>query len=108
MWAACWSSRTTACSAAALDDAGIAHDRDRFGVGHYLAMAAMDRAASDAEDFTDYLQGFLAAVGVPTVDRAAGPRPAGSSAAHPRLVPARARFARRAARPRTTRACASP
>lgn len=53
---------------AALDDAGIPHDRDRFGVGHYLAMAAMDAAASDAEDFTDYLQGFLAAVGVSTVD----------------------------------------
>ena len=57
---------------AALDDAGIAHDRDRFGVGHYLAMAAMDRATSDAEDFTDYLQGFLAAVGVSTVDESRG------------------------------------
>jgi putative hydrolase of the HAD superfamily len=53
----------------ALLDAGIAHDRSRFGVGHYLAMAAMDRATSDPEDFTDYLWGFLAAVGVPEADR---------------------------------------
>lgn len=55
----------------ALEEAGIAHDRGRFGVGHYLAMAAMDRAASDPEDFTDYLWGFLAAVSVPEDD---GPR----------------------------------
>lgn len=49
---------------AALDRLGVAHDRSRFGVGHYLAMAAMDRATSDPEDFTDYLWGFLDAVGV--------------------------------------------
>lgn len=53
----------------ALADAGIAHDRSRFGVGHYLAMAAMDRATSDPEDFTDYLWGFVAAVGVPEGDQ---------------------------------------
>lgn len=51
--------------AGTLERLGIAHDRARFGVGHYLAMAAMDRATSDAEDFTDYLWGFVAAVGVP-------------------------------------------
>jgi len=53
--------------AAALDRLGVAYDRSRFGVGHYLAMAAMaamDRATSDPEDFTDYLWGFLDAVGV--------------------------------------------
>jgi FMN phosphatase YigB (HAD superfamily) len=54
---------------AALREAGIAHDRSRFGVGHYLAMAAMDAATSDPEDFTDYLRGFLAAVAVPDADR---------------------------------------
>ncbi len=32
-------------------------------------MAAVDRAASDAEDFTDYLAGFLAAVGVDVAER---------------------------------------
>jgi FMN phosphatase YigB (HAD superfamily) len=52
-----------------LTAAGIVHDRDRFGVGHYLAMAAMDRATSDPEDFTDYLWAFLAAVGVPDADQ---------------------------------------
>jgi putative hydrolase of the HAD superfamily len=49
----------------ALDDAGIPHDRSRFAEGHHHAMAAVDRAASDPEDFTDYLHGFLAAVEVP-------------------------------------------
>jgi FMN phosphatase YigB (HAD superfamily) len=53
-----------------LAGAGIAHDRSRFGVGHYLAMAAMDRALSDPEDFTDYLWGFVAAVNVPEEDQA--------------------------------------
>jgi putative hydrolase of the HAD superfamily len=33
-------------------------------------MAAVDRAASHAEDFTDYIGGFLAAVGVAEGDRA--------------------------------------
>ena len=50
--------------AGALDRMGIAYQRKRFGVGHYEAMAAVDRAASHPEDFTDYLAGFLAAVGV--------------------------------------------
>lgn len=54
----------------ALAQAGILHDRSRFGPGHYLAMAAMDRATSDPEDFTDYLWGFLAAVDVPPADQA--------------------------------------
>ena len=96
MWAACWWSPTTACSAAPSRDAGIAHDRSRFGVGHYLAMAAMDRAASDPEDFTDYLWGFVAAVGVPEDDQAAGARPARRRAADPGLVPAGAGLAARA------------
>lgn len=50
---------------AALLSVEVAHDRSRFGPGHYHAMAAVDRAASDPEDFTDYLRGFVAAVGVP-------------------------------------------
>jgi putative hydrolase of the HAD superfamily len=54
----------------ALAVAGIAHDRSRFGVGHYLAMAALDRALSAAEDFSDYLPAFVAAVAVPDADRA--------------------------------------
>src|SRR5436190_9938549 len=53
----------------ALDGMGIAYRRDRFGVAHYEAMAAVDRAASHPEDFTDYLAGFLAAVGVVDGDR---------------------------------------
>jgi putative hydrolase of the HAD superfamily len=55
--------------AGALDRIGVAHDRSRFGIGHYEAMAAMDRATSGAEDFTDYLWGFLTAVRVADVDR---------------------------------------
>jgi putative hydrolase of the HAD superfamily len=52
--------------AATLDEVGAPYDRSRFGPGHYLAMAGVDRAASDPEDFTDYLWGFVAAVGVPS------------------------------------------
>lgn len=55
--------------AGALAETGIDHDRPRFGVGHYLAMAAMDRATSDPEDFTDYLWGFVAEVVVAEEDR---------------------------------------
>jgi FMN phosphatase YigB (HAD superfamily) len=55
--------------AGALDRIGIDYRRDRFGVGHYEAMAAVDRAASHAEDFTDYLAGFLAAVDVEEGER---------------------------------------
>jgi putative hydrolase of the HAD superfamily len=51
--------------AATLDAVDAPYDRSRFGQGHYLAMAAVDRAASDPEDFTDYLWGFIAAVDVP-------------------------------------------
>ncbi len=53
----------------ALNQAGVAYDIKRFGVGHYLAMAAMDQAASGPEVFTDYLAGFVAAVGVAEADR---------------------------------------
>jgi putative hydrolase of the HAD superfamily len=55
--------------ASVLDGLGVSYDRQRFGVGHYEAMAATDRATSDPEDFTDYLWGFLAAVAVPETDR---------------------------------------
>ncbi len=55
--------------AGALLAAGLRFDRARFGVGHYVAMAAVDVAASEHEDFTDYLTGFVAAVGVPQADR---------------------------------------
>jgi FMN phosphatase YigB (HAD superfamily) len=55
--------------AAVLDRLEVVYDRSRFGVGHYEAMAAMDRATSDPEDFTDYLWGFLTAVEVPDADR---------------------------------------
>ncbi len=53
----------------ALLRAEVSFDRSRFDVGHYLAMAAVDEAVSAAEDFTDYLGGFLAAVDVPETDR---------------------------------------
>jgi putative hydrolase of the HAD superfamily len=53
----------------ALTATGIAHDRSRFGIGHYLAMAALDRVTADPEDFTDYLWAFVAAVAVPEADR---------------------------------------
>jgi putative hydrolase of the HAD superfamily len=55
--------------AAALHRVGVAFDRTRFAIGHHLAMAAVDAAASAPEDFTDYLDGFLAAVSVPPDDR---------------------------------------
>ena len=55
--------------AATLDSVGARYDRGRFHHGHYLAMGAMDRATSDPEDFTDYLQGFLDAVAVPAASR---------------------------------------
>jgi putative hydrolase of the HAD superfamily len=55
--------------AAVLQRLGVPFDRARFGVGHHLAMAAVDAAASAPEDFTDYLDGFLAAVSVPVADR---------------------------------------
>jgi putative hydrolase of the HAD superfamily len=54
--------------AGVLDRLGMAHDRSRFPIGHYEAMAAVDRAASRPEDFTDYIAGFLAAVGVVEAD----------------------------------------
>ncbi len=55
--------------AGVLNRLGAAHDRAAFGPGHYRAMAAMDRAASAPEDFTDYLWGFLEAVDVAEADR---------------------------------------
>ena len=57
--------------AGALDRAGTPYDRSRFGIGHHLAMAAMDRAASEPEVFTDYVGGFVEAAGVPHHQRAA-------------------------------------
>ena len=56
--------------AAALSRVGVTFDRSRFDVGHYLAMAAVDAAVSEPEDFTDYVDGFLAAVSVPDAQRA--------------------------------------
>ncbi|MEX2292672.1 MAG: HAD family hydrolase [Acidimicrobiales bacterium] len=50
----------------ALRAAGLTFDRSRFGIGHYRAMAAVDVARSADEDFTDYLDGFIQAVDVPT------------------------------------------
>jgi len=55
--------------AAALLRVGTTFDRSLFDAGHYLAMAAVDQAVSEPEDFTDYLHGFLAAVDVPEADR---------------------------------------
>jgi putative hydrolase of the HAD superfamily len=55
--------------AVALEREKVDFDRSRFGAGHYLAMAAVDVAMSEHEDFTDYLGGFVAAVGVPVADR---------------------------------------
>ncbi|HEX4867515.1 MAG TPA: HAD family hydrolase [Acidimicrobiales bacterium] len=55
--------------AAALSRLGTTFDRAQFGVAHYRAMAAVDAAVSEPEDFTDYLHGFLAAVSVPEADR---------------------------------------
>lgn len=57
--------------AGVLDRLGVAYDRSAFGPGHYQAMAAMDAAASEPEDFTDYLDGFLEAVAVGVADRPA-------------------------------------
>jgi putative hydrolase of the HAD superfamily len=56
--------------AAALSRVEVTFDRSRFDVGHYLAMAAVDTAVSEPEDFTDYLDGFLAAVSVRAEQRA--------------------------------------
>ncbi len=53
----------------ALASAGVGHDASRFGVGHYLAMAALDRAAADPEDFTDYLRELVLVAGVPEDER---------------------------------------
>lgn len=66
----------------ALARAGVRHDRARFGEGHYVAMAEVDRARSRPEEFTDYTHAFLRAVGVPPdqVD-------AGVAALEPVLVP---------------------
>jgi len=51
--------------ATTLERVGAPFEREAFGAGHYRAMAAVDRAASDPEDFTDYLWGFVRAVDVP-------------------------------------------
>jgi putative hydrolase of the HAD superfamily len=52
----------------ALAGAGVAHDRSRFGDGHYVAMAEVDRARSHPEVMTDYAGAFLRAVGVAPAD----------------------------------------
>ena len=57
--------------AAALDRVGARHDRSAFGPGHYHAMAAVDLATSDPEDFTDYALGFVRAVDVPEAQQPA-------------------------------------
>lgn len=49
----------------ALARAGVRHDRGLFTDGHYVAMAEVDRARSQPEEFTDYTHAFLRAVGVP-------------------------------------------
>lgn len=54
----------------ALDRCALSYDRAAFGVAHHRAMAAVDRAVSEPEDFTDYLHGFLEAVSVPAAERA--------------------------------------
>ena len=58
----------------ALAGVGIAHDRSRFGDGHYVAMAEVDRARSEPEVVTDYVGAFLRAVGVADADLEAGVR----------------------------------
>jgi putative hydrolase of the HAD superfamily len=58
--------------AAALDRAGVAHDRARFTEGHYRAMAEVDRCMSVPEEFADYHRGFLRAVGTPEPQLEAG------------------------------------
>ncbi len=52
-----------------LDRCGATYDRARFWPAHWEAMAAVDAALSQPEDFTDYLHGFLAAAAVPEADR---------------------------------------
>lgn len=52
-----------------LDRCGASYDRGAFAVGHHRAMAAVDRAVSEPEDFTDYLDGFLEAIAVPEAHR---------------------------------------
>lgn len=51
--------------ALALARAGVEHDPEAFWEAHYRAMHAVDAARSDPESFGDYLDGFLAAIGVP-------------------------------------------
>lgn len=48
-----------------LTRAGVRHDRGLFTDGHYVAMAEVDRARSQPEEFTDYTHAFLRAIGVP-------------------------------------------
>jgi putative hydrolase of the HAD superfamily len=65
-----------------LTAAGVDFDRSLFFAGHYRAMAAVDHARSRPEAFGDYVDAFLAAVGVP-----AGQREAGDAALATILVP---------------------
>lgn len=57
---------------AALDGAGVAYERRRFTEGHYRAMAEVDRCLSAPEEFSDYHNGFLRAVGTPADQIEAG------------------------------------
>lgn len=51
--------------ASALNSVGAPHDRSKFFESHYIAMAGVDRAQSDPEDFTDYLDALLEYLEVP-------------------------------------------
>lgn len=51
--------------ASALNSVGAAYNRSKFFESHYMSMAAVDRAQSDPEDFTDYLDALLEYVEVP-------------------------------------------
>lgn len=55
--------------ASALNSVGAAHNRSKFYESHYMSMAAVDRALSDPEDFTDYLDALLEYVEVPRSHR---------------------------------------
>lgn len=56
----------------ALAEAGVAADASRFWAAHHRAMHAVDLARAEPESpaaFAEYLDGFLAAIGVPPSDR---------------------------------------
>ena len=69
MWAACWSSRTTVCSGRRSTTPASRTTAIASAWATTWPWPRWTGPTSDPEDFTDYLQGFLAAVGVPTVDQ---------------------------------------